>query len=365
MEYFSLIKKYAPKMICCELCGSAETELFQHRGRIRKAGEYGYMPISICKICGFTFQNPRFPDEFYQEYYKELYREVAFGAAAPSEEYVKTQIDRGRNVRRYVEEELGRKPGVLLDHGCASGATMIGFREAGWTVYGIDPHEPSVAAGVNKFGLDIKVAGGESLPFPDNSFDVVISLGSLEHVYGFSQSMQEIFRTLKDDGLLFIRWRSEKLWGSPYEYYNHNHYRFFTENTWDLALAVFGFKAMRHVRREIEGFTGAAYSFAVKSRDNLSLDDLLAAGKRDDWKRRIDEMIAYKLAFRNRCKEFLAFADSVGHDPFAIKAGVDQGKVPGYRLLLGDPAWTAPRAILEAERYAAEADQDPMLKSNP
>lgn len=363
MEYFSLLKKYAPKMICCELCGSAETELFQHRGRIRKAGEYGYMPISICKNCGFTFQNPRFPDEFYREYYRELYREVAFDAAAPSEEYVKTQIDRGRNVRRYVEEALGRKPGVLLDHGCASGATMIGFREAGWTVYGIDPHEPSVAAGVNKFGLDIKVAGGENLPFPDNSFDVVISLGSLEHVYDFARSMQEIARTIKEDGHLFIRWRSDQLWGSPYEYYNHNHYRFFTENTWDLALAVFGFQRTTHTRYEIEGNTGAAYTIAVKSAVAPSLDALLAAGRRDDWRLRINEMTAYKQAFRAKCRNFLAFADSVGRDPTAVKNGVDAGLVTGSRLLLGDPAWTVPRAILEAERYAAEADQDPLLKT--
>ena len=153
----------------------------------------------------------------------------------PTEEYVSTQYDRGANVLSYLEQYSIPAGATLLDHGCASGGTMLPFLEAGWRAIGIDPHEESVRKGVEELELDIRVASGECLPFEDGKFDLVISLGSLEHVHDFRKSMSELHRVLKDGGVLFIRWRSNTLWGSPYEYYNHNHYRFFSPETWRLG----------------------------------------------------------------------------------------------------------------------------------
>ena len=43
------------------------------------------------------------------------------------------------------------------------------------------------------------------LPFADDSFDVVISWGSVEHIAGgYLQALREMKRVLKPDGLLFI-----------------------------------------------------------------------------------------------------------------------------------------------------------------
>ena len=61
-------------------------------------------------------------------------------------------------------------------------------------------------------GLDIKIGTGESLPFNDSSFDLVLSLGSLEHSYNLKKSLAEIHRTLKANGHLVIRWRSSYFW---------------------------------------------------------------------------------------------------------------------------------------------------------
>lgn len=361
-EYQELRARYSPVEIPCEVCGSNWLEILQYRGRIRAAGEYGANPISICKKCGFTFQNPRFEDSFYKNYYKELYREVAFGSALPSEEYVNTQQLRGGNVLSYLQSYF-TKPGEMLDHGCASGATMVPFRDFGWNAVGIDPHEPSVQMGVKHLGLDVRLAGGEELPLEDSSLDLIVSLGSLEHVYDFNRSMSEIRRTLREGGLLFIRWRSDKLWGSAYEYYNHNHYRFFTPTTWRLALASYGFLIEEITYQEIEGNTGAAYTIARKSRDaKEQVESLIDEGIVDSAESIKSKLNDYKRAYGKRCQQFLNFADSVGRNPLQVKAGVDSGLV-NYRLLLGDPEWTVPRAILEAERYDTEFSQDPLVFS--
>ena len=189
-----------------ELCLSSDLQIFQQNGRIGAPGEYGRLEITICKMCGFKMQNPRFPDDFYETYYQHLYREVAFGSLSPSDVYISQQKARGQNVRAWYESHFGSS-GTMLDHGCASGGTMLGWLEKGWNCKGLDPHKPSVEAGI-KMGLDIKIGTGESLPFNDSSFDLVLSLGSLEHSYNLKKSLAEIHRTLKANGHLVIRWRS-------------------------------------------------------------------------------------------------------------------------------------------------------------
>ena len=103
------------------------------------------------------------------------------------------------------------------------------------------------------------------MPFKNGELDLIIS-GLLEHAYDINKSMKEI--VLNKDGILFARWRSDKIWGSPYEFYNHNHYRFFTRKTWELLLHKFNFKLINFTYEEIEGLTGAAYIIAKKSDSN-------------------------------------------------------------------------------------------------
>jgi SAM-dependent methyltransferase len=45
---------------------------------------------------------------------------------------------------------------------------------------------------------------GSRLPFADDSFDVVVSLGVLEHVPFVSKSLEEVYRVLKPSGYFFV-----------------------------------------------------------------------------------------------------------------------------------------------------------------
>jgi SAM-dependent methyltransferase len=243
----------------------------------------------------------------------------------------------------------------MLDHGCASGATMLPFRDAGWGTFGIDPHLPSVETGVKEFGLDIREAGGEKLPFDDGTFDLVMSLGSLEHVYDLDATMTECWRVLKDGASLLIRWRSNVMWGSPYEYYNHNHYRYFTRKTWTMVLLRYGFQVIDMTDREVEGYTGAEYIVAQKAQPGTlnEVHDAIKMGEQENPANCVAALEKYKTEFAGRCEKFIVFADSVGADLEAIVKGVQEKRV-NYRLLWGDPEVTVPRAILEAKRFLEE-----------
>src|SRR5690348_5371598 len=92
-------------------------------------------------------------------------------------------------MRRVLVEKLnidlqGKK---TLDVGCGGGILAEEFARLGCAVTGIDPSEPSLAtarkhASQSGSQIDYQTGTGESIPFDDESFDIVYCCDVLEHV---------------------------------------------------------------------------------------------------------------------------------------------------------------------------------------
>jgi len=356
LDAIGMAPDYSRAMKPCEVCDGEEFKLIQQRGRIAEAGIYGDLPIHACQRCGHTMQNPRYEDKFYQDYYERLYREVAFGQEAPNQADIDEQVLRATGVMEYVHKFV-TPPGRMLDHGCAAGGTMLPFRDAGWMVQGVDPHRPSVETGCEHLGLDIRIGAGESLPYDDQSFKLIFSLGSTEHAYDFGKMMEEVRRVLVPGGWFLIRWRSNRLWGSPLEYYNHNHYRFFTPWTWELALRRYGFSMIDSSDIEYERKPGEVYIMACCDLEP-SLDAVVEAAtcaEQDGASRIANELLDFRIAFANRCRAFCEYYEQLKGDATEIARAARAGEVE-FRILLGDDDWAVERARMEATRYLEEFD---------
>lgn len=297
LDIVSPKKFYKSKKKNCEICKSSNLEILQKVGRIGSPLEYGRLIIVICKKCGHKFINPIYEDKFYKYYYNKIYRKIAFGDMTPSKKYLYYQKKRGRGVYNFFSKKIKTNNNIFLDHGCASGLTMIPWIKK-WKCYGIDPHRPSVNYGNKKLKLNIKCSYGEKLPFKKNFFDVVLSLGSLEHSYDIRKSMKELVRTLKINGYLIIRWRSNNLIGSPLEYYNHNHYRFFSKETWNLLLKKFGFLSIQHFNENVEGYESYSYILAKLNKKKLNYN---YKNEKNVYRREIDKYKKYLNNYYLKC----------------------------------------------------------------
>lgn len=92
---------------------------------------------------------------------------------------------------------------VVLDAGCGNGNYVIdeNRKKIAWAV-GIDASEESTKKNIC---LDEKRVGDlESLPFPDNNFDAVISLWVIEHLRDPEKVFYEINRVLKPGGVFMF-----------------------------------------------------------------------------------------------------------------------------------------------------------------
>lgn len=103
---------------------------------------------------------------------------------------------------RWVLSILDPQPkSRLLDVGCGQGVLLRHSLARGLATHGVDFSR--VAIGMSRQiapGACLAVADGEALPYPDNAFDCVACVGSLEHYLDPWTGAAEIRRVLKPTG---------------------------------------------------------------------------------------------------------------------------------------------------------------------
>ena len=85
------------------------------------------------------------------------------------------------------------KPERTLDVGCAKGFLVKALDELGVDAYGIDPSVYAVSNAHPDVGDKINLDSAQSIPYPDNTFDVVTCLDVMGHV-----PLKEVTKTLKE-----------------------------------------------------------------------------------------------------------------------------------------------------------------------
>ena len=117
---------------------------------------------------------------------------------------IKRSLGKTYNCRRYQffqRQFLHAEKGVALDIGCGSGNPH--FKMLG-SVVGVDVSLPALKNAKVKYNKVIH-CNVTKLPFPDKTFDYVISSDLIEHLNAADQRMliQEMHRVLKDNGGTF------------------------------------------------------------------------------------------------------------------------------------------------------------------
>jgi ubiquinone/menaquinone biosynthesis C-methylase UbiE len=143
------------------------------------------------------------------------------------------QYDRGARLYMLPEYKYfvrkirlrGGKSGRALDIGTGSGRLAIELAKAKnshFEITGLDI-SPNMLQKARENAQKAGVAGkitfvqgnGDSLPFPDGSFDLVISYASLHHWFHPAQVFQEAQRVAKKGGTIIIR-DNRRVYGNPF-----------------------------------------------------------------------------------------------------------------------------------------------------
>ncbi len=98
--------------------------------------------------------------------------------------------------------------GRLLDVGCGDGIFTRVLGEGFQEVYGIDVQEPFLANFREAVKSDVRFRvlneTASAMPFPDDFFDTVVTIETLEHIADLPNAAAEICRVLRGGGELLI-----------------------------------------------------------------------------------------------------------------------------------------------------------------
>ncbi len=111
-------------------------------------------------------------------------------------------------VRRFIEHYRLPQDAHILDVGCAKGFMMHDFKEAlpGCTVAGIDISEYATSHALEGMKPFIKVGSCDALPYPDKSFDLVVSIATIHNLEldGLKTALREIQRVSRTHSFIKV-----------------------------------------------------------------------------------------------------------------------------------------------------------------
>jgi SAM-dependent methyltransferase len=110
-------------------------------------------------------------------------------------------LDQGRSEQfQTYFRELARSLSTdrVLELGCGEGTLLAAL--AATTKYGIDPSVHALVRARRRSAAQCAVARAEELPFPSGSFDLVISVGVMEHFESPDEATAEVRRVLAPAG---------------------------------------------------------------------------------------------------------------------------------------------------------------------
>jgi SAM-dependent methyltransferase len=110
-------------------------------------------------------------------------------------------IDQGRSQRFqswFSELVSSFSIGPLLEIGCGEGILLANFRSE--PRFGIDLSFRALVRAQKRSNAACAVARAEELPFPADAFDIIASVGVMEHFENPDVAVGEIFRVLKQSG---------------------------------------------------------------------------------------------------------------------------------------------------------------------
>ncbi|MCU0570900.1 MAG: class I SAM-dependent methyltransferase [Oculatellaceae cyanobacterium Prado106] len=161
----------------------------------------------------------------------------------------------------------------ILDLGCGTGTLIQQLLQinAQLEVTGLDPTAEMIAVAQQKLppSVDLRVASATSIPFPDATFDRVISTSAFHYFRDPAPALEEVHRVLKPGGQLILTdWCKDYL--TCYfldlflRVFNRAHFRTYRATELHALLQNAGFQQVNLDRYKINWFWGMMTARAMK-----------------------------------------------------------------------------------------------------
>jgi 2-polyprenyl-3-methyl-5-hydroxy-6-metoxy-1,4-benzoquinol methylase len=258
-----MAKTKTPKATCF-ICGNKR---FRKMFRV----DHGY--LNQCSKCGLVLLDSENKDKGILNIYKD---ENYYGQSDDNSLTYKSYLEEKEVYLKYFNNKLKNienniLKGKILDIGCGLGFFLEVAEKRGWRAEGVEVSNYA-ASYLSKNKYKAYCGELESLKLAEKSYDVITLFSVIEHLSNPLETLKEIRRLLKPDGLLIITAANQKgllatfLGKRWFQYKYHGHLYFFSSVTLTKLLNKVGFT---NIKIEREMFQTIPLSFILSRLDYL------------------------------------------------------------------------------------------------
>lgn len=197
----------------CPVCGQ---DKFTH---YKKCKDYtvsqDVFSILSCNSCSFKFTNPRPISMEIGKYYAS---EDYISHSNSKNGLFNSLYQKVRNITisqklKLIDKYVSR--GTILDIGCGTGEFLNYCKENGWITTGIEPGDNARNYSINTYNLKVEKESAIS-EYPNDFYDVITMWHVLEHVHELNKRVADLFKIVKDNGIVIIAVPNYTSWDANY-----------------------------------------------------------------------------------------------------------------------------------------------------
>jgi 2-polyprenyl-3-methyl-5-hydroxy-6-metoxy-1,4-benzoquinol methylase len=222
----------------CEICGSNSFEQL-HRQKFFISGEdqpFQYR-VAACNNCGFIFAFDIPSQEQYERYYNLNTRYIYNQGDIP-DGLKKLHHDSFRLIEKFLKTNMSQiryDTLKIIDIGCSTGNLLHIFKEHGYNnIFGLEPSQGCCLIANRRYGIRA-IPQALSQYRTDDTYDLIIMSGVLEHIHDISDNLSRISALLKGNGFLFIMVPDVERFSTnprePFHEFSLEHINFFTQTS--------------------------------------------------------------------------------------------------------------------------------------
>jgi len=186
----------AAEDIRCNICGHEVDVLYDF-------GSYEWFKCSSCHFCFSTTMMELTAEERARYNEKYFAENPNFFRRVTGEDKIKIRVW-GKYLDLLQQFNIASSQRRLLDIGCSLGGFLNIARNKGWEVHGVEVSDFVARYARDELKLDVFTGTLEEAKFPPASFDVVTMWDIIEHLNPPSDTIAEICRITKPEGLILI-----------------------------------------------------------------------------------------------------------------------------------------------------------------
>jgi SAM-dependent methyltransferase len=142
-----------------------------------------------------------------------------------------SELDRGNflnNVLFVKNSGYLHKDSRVLELGSGNGRLVASLRQEGFNIVGSEINHSYRETAMREFSISLENFGGESIPYQDAAFDIVLSFDVFEHIPDIDKHLSEVKRILVHGGVYLLQ-TPNKITNIPFEVWKHKSFSKYKE----------------------------------------------------------------------------------------------------------------------------------------